>query len=256
MNSLRSSTFEPDSVARGYFEVTHDDAWTGHALDLPGCVAFGTSLTETQDALASDVTEYYEWLRSHGERVDDTQLPRSIEVVETARDVSPERKSGEAVALFSPELEPVTDDLIERVLTLLRYCQSDFEALLRDQPAGVLNHRFKPENRSAIEIARHSGQAECWYLTRVDPDDDPEIAELYQRITTEDPLIGLRAVLDTAEERFRSWNPEQRSERFVPQHNSRYGTEPWTARKVLRRFIEHRREHLDELERTVAFPRK
>lgn len=229
-----------------YLEVAADGQWTAHVLALPGCVAFGGSEAEALAGLARDADEYLAWLRRHGGPVPDIAHPPTFTVKETVRDASPARAPGEKVACFGPDRVPVSDVDIEQALRLMRYARADLFALLERLPAGALDSQPSGSEWTPRRIVQHIGQAECWYLTRLDSEDDPAISMLYDRL--EYDLAGaLAAIQDTAEQRLRAWTPEQRSRVFVPRHYSRYGDEEWTARKVLRRFVEHQREHLAQL---------
>jgi len=64
-----------------------------------------------------------------------------------------------------------------------------------------------------------------------------------------DPLENLAAVRQVALARLSQLNPEERSA-----VNARGGWDRWTARKVFRRFLEHEREHYDQLRALAQQP--
>ena len=55
----------------------------------------------------------------------------------------------------------------------------------------------------------------------------------------------------TAEARLRRLTEAERSDVFYPQHWTRHSEEPWTARKVMRRCLEHEREHTAQIRRML-----
>jgi uncharacterized damage-inducible protein DinB/predicted RNase H-like HicB family nuclease len=241
----------PDGRLPVYLEATSDQQWTAHVLDLPGCVVFANDRDSALDALRYDVTGYLEWLQSYGETVPPTGASLELYIAETVPDISRTRLSGEQVAIFGPELDPVTDEQIERAITLLEYTQQDLERLVAPLDDAGLARSAGTGQRTVREILEHVRDVEGWYLTRLEPE-TVDIGAMFAGLDRDDPLDALRAMLELASERFRRWSDDQRSRQFVPQHFSRYGSEIWTGRKVLRRFVEHRREHLAEIRRTLA----
>ena len=98
---------------------------------------------------------------------------------------------------------------------------------------------------SPRQVLRHIGNAEQWYVSRlVPPDelpaewDDDENLHWYEflKMERETALACLRKLTD-----------QQRSEVFFPKTWTRNPDEPWTVRKVVRRFLEHEREHIEQI---------
>lgn len=237
---------DADGALSAYLEVARDGSWTAHVLDLPGCVAFGRSREATLDALARDVDDYLAWLRRHGETVPAVELPVTLAIAEVVERVSPARASGEKVATFGPDYTSLTEDEVRQRLRLMHHARSDLLALLEALPLGGLDLVVPGGDRTVRQVAQHVGQAECWYLIRLSDDEDAAIAALYDRLDS-DLVSALGALQSEAERRIGAWTPETRAAIHTPKQFTRYGDEVWTARKVLRRFIEHQREHLAEL---------
>lgn len=236
----------PSREVDAYLEVAEDGNWTAHLLDLPGCVAFGRDRAEALAALQRDLGDYLAWLNRYGEPRPEIEPPVTFAVAELVRNVSPARASGEKVACFGPDRVPLSESDIAQQLRLMRYARTDLDALLDALSPGSLDVVVPGGERTVRDIARHIGSAECWYLTRLELDDDPVISSLYDALHV-DLRSGLAAIQVEAERRISSWSAAERGAIVTPNHLTPYGDEVWTARKVLRRFIEHQREHLAEL---------
>jgi hypothetical protein len=92
---------------------------------------------------------------------------------------------------------------------------------------------------------RHIGNAEEWYVSRIVPADtlSPEWEH-----DEELPLFEFLAMeRRTAVERLRRLTDAERSEVFYPQGWTDHPDEPWTGRKVFRRFLEHELEHTGQV---------
>jgi len=212
----------------------------GHILALPGCCVRGKGREEVLYALPKAVREYHAWLHRHGEglRKKDTEV--SFDVVEEVVGTGP-FDPGDAAALFSAERSPVTSDDIEDCLRLMSYSRSDLLHLVGSLPDEVLDWRERRTAFSLRILLRHVGNAEEFYISRLlEPD------RLPQEWTADDrlPILEfLNLERRGCTECLRTLDERQRSEVFRPVHFTYHPEEEWTAAKVLRRFVEHEREH-------------
>jgi len=232
-----------------FLEIADDGRCMAHAMDLPGCIA----RAETREAALSQVPqairEYHAWLRRHGEAVLPPCEPLELRVGGEARGSGP-FDPGDAAALFPPDCEPISREEIECFFCLMAYSRSDLLGLALGLPDELLDWERGPGSFSIRRVLRHVGNAEEWYVSRIVPVDrlplewqDDEAMPTFEFLAMErrTALAQLRA-LDT----------EQRSGMFRPSAWTDHPEEPWTARKVLRRFVEHEREHSGQVAEILA----
>jgi uncharacterized damage-inducible protein DinB len=94
------------------------------------------------------------------------------------------------------------------------------------------------------------GNAEQWYISRLVPLETlPAEWKHDDEMSIFDHLAMVRR---TAVARLRGLTEVERSEVFYPRAWTDHPDEPWTARKVLRRFLEHEREHTGQVREILA----
>ncbi|MBE0431277.1 MAG: DinB family protein [Dehalococcoidia bacterium] len=157
---------------------------------------------------------------------------------------------GDACALFSIERSPVTPGQIEDCIRLMSYSRSDLLALVAGLPDELLDWRESETEFSLRILLRHIGNAEEWYISRLfEPDQLPQE-------WAEDHSLPIFEFLDLERcgcvDCLRRLDERQRSEVFHPAHFTDHPEEEWTARKVLRRFVEHEREHTGQAREILA----
>ncbi len=125
-------------------------------------------------------------------------------------------------ALFEDDLRPVTTEQIAEARSLL------------DETLTGLIHAFeRRHDLQAADIVNHVSRAERWYFDRLDLSPSREGLP-------EDPAERLRAV----HQRTIDLLPRLVNESIVTEKSG----EKWSARKVLRRTLWHRQDHLQQLE--------
>lgn len=232
-----------------FLEIGPSGECMAHVLDLPGCFARADSREAALAALPAVIANYREWLGRHGEPVADSDAPTEVRVAEVSTGFGPFER-GDPAALFAPEREPLSRDELERLLRLAGYNRGDLLTLTRDLPAPALDWKPEPAAMSVREILRHVGNAEQWYVSRiVDPETLP--AEW-----ADDEHVPIFAFLDmereTAVERLRRLTDRELADLVYPTRWTNHPDEPWTARKVLRRMLEHEREHIEHIRNVLA----
>lgn len=238
-----------DSGYDVYLESDGGGRWMGHVLDLPGCFVRAENRELALAALPAAIGEYHDWLRRHGEEADLRAKPGTLNVAETVEGVGP-FEPGDKAALFAPEQRPLGREEMARMLRFAGYNRADLLALVRPLPADIREWRPNPDAMSINGILRHIGNAEQWYVSRlVEPDTLPE-----QWANDEDmPLFEfLEMTRHTATACLRQLSDEELSRVVVPQHFADQPDEPWTARKALRRLLEHEREHTGHIRGILA----
>jgi len=166
--------------------------------------------------------------------------------------------SGDDVGFYIPDLVPVSPDEVERYLRIAGWAHEELLRLLEPMGDEVLDWKRDERTRTIREIALHVVRANLWYMTRVI--DDPTEAGMPEVISGADHAVDAspEAVLDAIKvtwEAFRRFARglahDRRTRVVVP---TWYASIPerWTARKMLRRSIEHCREHTRSVEQVLS----
>ncbi|MBN1485048.1 MAG: DinB family protein [Chloroflexia bacterium] len=235
-----------------YLEGVEGGPWMAHVLDLPGCFVRADRRDTALVRLAQSVRDCMSWLRRHGETVPPEGEPIQIELAEEHTGIGP-FASGDAAALFRPEGLSIDPEGMEVLFRLLEHSRADLLALVRDLSDHVLDWRPDLHSRSVRRILRHVGNAEEWYVSRlVLPENLPAEWNTDEELPIFDFLDMERR---TAVECLRRLDERGRSKIFFSDCWTEHPEEAWSARKVLRRFLEHEREHLVEIRRILALQR-
>jgi uncharacterized damage-inducible protein DinB/predicted RNase H-like HicB family nuclease len=232
-----------------YLEVHPDGRIMAHVLGLPGCITRAASRDEALHRLPDAICDYCAWLRRHGEPVLPEDEPIGIAIAGESVGFGP-FDPGSAAALFSPDLAPVTPAEMERFFRLMGYARADLLALVSDLPADLLDWQPDPASWPIRRVLRHIGNAEEWYVSRIVPAETlPPEWEHDQEL----PILEFLAMeRRTAVERLRWLTEAERSQVFYPQNWTDHPDEPWTARKVFRRFLEHELEHTGQVREVLG----
>ena len=214
---------------------------------LPGCFARADDRETALRRVPAAVREYMDWLCRHGE----TDLPKAdpiqIELAGESHGMGP-FNPGDAAALFAPDIPPITHKEMERYFRLMAYARADLLAVFVDESLKsdeVLDWQPNAQAFSIRHTLRHVGNAEEWYVSRLLP---PERLPPEWEHDDALPLFDfLKMERRTALDRLRRLTDAERSEIFHPVHWTQHPEEAWTARKVLRRFVEHEREHTGQV---------
>lgn len=119
---------------------------------------------------------------------------------------------------------------------MLRLCSNLDRGALRRKPKGG--------PRTIGNCLKHIAGVEWWYVTRLDidlPSDFPE-----------DVFDLLRHTRKLAAGRLKALSRDERTRVFQPKNDPSPICNLWTARKVLRRFVDHERLHTHYIERVLA----
>lgn len=227
-----------------YLELGEGGARMAHVLTLPGCIVRAGSREAALAALPDAVRAYHAWLREHSEAAPDPPEPLTFDVAATQGGMSLFERGGRA-ALFDPDRAPLSRADLERHLQIAAYSRADLPALVGSLPAAVLDWKATAEAMSIREILRHLGNTEEWYVSRlVDPATlPPEWAD--------DARLPLPRFLAmerrTVVARLRRLTDDELAALHMPTQWAPHPGEEWTARKALRRLVEHEQEHLGHI---------
>ena len=219
-----------------------------HILSLPGCIARAPTQTEALHQLPQAIRDYHGWFRRHGEAAPPLEEPVEIALADMSTGLGPFHP-GDAAALFAPDCRPITPDEVDDHLRLMSYSRADLLALVRALPDHVLDWQPDAPSFPIRRLLRHIGNAEEWYVSRIAA---PETLPPEWEHDEDMPIMDfLEMERRTAEARLRQLTEAERSQVFYPRQSTRHPEEPWTARKVMRRFLEHEREHSAQIRRTL-----
>ena len=214
-----------------------DGTCMAHVPELIGCFAVGSTREDALLRLRGAIDEYLGWLAEHGEApeslagADDPE----IEVVEEiSTPGSYPGNPGQSLACFAADEEPLPHHELQTTIRLMEQARRDLLEFLRDVPDSLLHWRPGPEEPSIAESLLHMAHAEASYLARLEEKSEHS------------PFAQMAAI--------RSW-AYHRLGRLTEAELSRTTThrgEKWSARKVLRRFLEHDREHTAYIRHVLA----
>jgi predicted RNase H-like HicB family nuclease/uncharacterized damage-inducible protein DinB len=227
-----------------YLEVADSGACMAHVPALPGCCLRASSRREALEQMPGAIRDYHAWLRRHGEPAPGEEEPIAIHIAGESHGFGP-FDPGDAAALFPPDEEPLTRDDMERCFRLLAHTRADLLALARGLDDRLLDWQPGAGSFSIRRLLRHIGNAEQWYVSRLVP---PETLPADWQHDEDLPIIEfLEMERSTAIARLRQLTEQECSAVHYPKQWTSHPDEPWTARKALRRFLEHEREHTAQL---------
>jgi predicted RNase H-like HicB family nuclease/uncharacterized damage-inducible protein DinB len=217
-----------------------------HILDLLGCIAQGPT---TEDALAATpeaIRAYLRFLQRHGAPAD-PEAPFEVQVAEHCIE-GYFLGQGSTAVTYAPDRLPLLLGEVEPYLQRLEWSRADLVALVQDQrifpywdaaPVGG--------GRSVRAILWHIAESEGSYV-RTGLGGVPAISQALRAAEKGeiDLLTAMARAREVELERVRAMTPEEGAQAVW------HGQALWTARKMLRRMLEHEWEHLMELSRRAA----
>ncbi len=267
-----------------YLDGAPGGPWMGHALAEVGCIWLGPNQGQVISQAPGAIARFYEWLAKHGERrlsqgraggvgarvragagpnaarpngagpdggrPDESRVPlvmaRDVraQVVEI-QEIPGFGQSGAAVGFFSPDMKPVTDEDIATAVRRLGYARRDLLDVVGRLPQPALDWQPPGGKRTIRQNLVHLHNCHAFYLSRVLGREGTEA--VLPEPWPQDTLTCLEWV----RERMTAALPELPSNLRSGVFRAEEPAEQWTARKMLRRFVEHELEHLEVVGRTV-----
>ncbi|MEM3874720.1 MAG: type II toxin-antitoxin system HicB family antitoxin [Candidatus Bathyarchaeia archaeon] len=203
--------------------------------ECPGCWVFGRSPESVLAKVRTVVAEWFDWLERHGERVPAEARNFEIEVAEVLRVSYNPVKAGKPEPLFWSEVAPVTRKDVAWTLKLMEYSRGDLLELVSNLNSEVLDWFPPGKPRTIRNCLRHIAYVEPWYVTRL----DVELPIHYPRNVFELLRHARIVVVDY----LRSMPRDRMRGIFQPKKDKSPMCNLWTARKVLRRLVDHERLH-------------
>jgi predicted RNase H-like HicB family nuclease/uncharacterized damage-inducible protein DinB len=220
----------------------HRKTWV-FVPSLPGCVAVGPTSDAAIEIARAAIAERLDFLRRHGETIAGAE---PIEIV-VADHVIEREFLGFGQQFFPPDAEPLTEGEARRQLRWATWSREEFVAAARAQPEPLI---VKPAagGRSAAAIISHVAGAEWAYVSAtLGTLRGGSAAITAIEKAGEEPWEALAAERSALMERLDAMTPEETA-RVV----ERKGKPRWTARRMLRRLLEHESEHIGELRSRLA----
>ena len=233
--------------------------WYGRIAELLGTHARASTKAGVLDELQSELLYHVEWIKRHGDeppQVRDSKLVVREEVSGMGR----LGESGGEVALFRYDIKPVSEKLLADCIRWMSHNRADLIAQVKDLPAKTMAHVPSGKKRNITQILGHVCNAEEFYVSRLGPDaDNLYESSLGMSVKEADALPAferLRVVRGGCIETLRRIVPLREDQVFTRAEYTSYPDEKWTAHKVLRRFLEHEREHTYNIREYLGLPRR
>jgi predicted RNase H-like HicB family nuclease len=234
--------------------LEHGERWRyAHVVELPGCFTRGETREEVLGALPDAIADHIAFLEARGRPVDATTL--DFGVVEEIHGIPELGEAGGAVALFSSDGEPVGEVEFSHFLDLMRWNRGELLGIVEPLSENERNARPLPDKWTIEETLRHVANAEEWYVSRLGAEVQEEYEGFIRGINPEERWGSILERLE-ATRRGGVHSLEYAFGRgvegvFTRAAYTQHPEERWAFRKVLRRFVEHEREHIGTIKRVA-----
>jgi len=238
-----------------YLEVDRKGCCMAHIRELPGCFVWDKTQKKTLDKVPEAVKGYLSFLKKNGEKSLSEfgsvgKVPDKIdfEIMETQKGTCPV-VSGSKAALFSYDLLPPAKTFINQCIRWMGYNRKELLKRVGKLSGEILDWKPEKKVRSIRETLNHIANCDLWYLSRL-----KDFKELYavSEYPKEKIFEKLKGNRELAIKILRNLSPEDRNKINVPRKWAKYKNEKWTAGKMLRRFLEHEREHIGTIDKTLG----
>jgi len=216
--------------------------------DCPGCWVFAKTKNKALKKARVAVVEWFEWMKKHKERVPDLKGKLKIEVAELLWVNYNPVEAGKPEPLFWSEVLPVKKDDIKKTLKLMYYSRQDLLALVSPLTQEQLDWNPPGEPRSIRNCLKHIAIVEPWYINRL----NIKLPEAYPR----DVFKLLNHTREIVLDCLNDFPREKMKGVFIPQKYKSPVCDLWTARKVLRRLVDHERLHTKYIQKVVKMYKK
>ena len=191
-----------------------------HVPALPGASARGVTIEEAKENVRVAIEEYLSLLRDVGE-----QVPKASEEIHL------EFEEVDSTT-FLTDYDVLRPNEMETLFRWMAVSRQELMDMVKALPEDALAWKPDDDTPSIRDILCHVAEADLWYTDRL-------------KQWPEAPLFRLAATRGVALERLRALSDEDRGR--VTVHEG----EEWTPRKVVRRMLEHEREHIAQLRQLI-----
>jgi predicted RNase H-like HicB family nuclease len=209
----------------------------------PGCWVFGHTPERALKKAGAAVADWSDWLKRHGEHTLSGVEGSELEVSEVLKVTYNPVVAGKPEPLFWSEVLPVTKRDVAATIRLMNYSRQDLLTLVSDLTGECLDWQPADEPRTLRDCLRHIAYVEPWYITRLNAD----LRCRYPRNVFDMLRVTRESVVDFLE----NFPREKMRGVFQPVKDRSPICDLWTARKVLRRLVDHERLHTRYIERVL-----
>jgi len=233
--------------------------WYGRIIGLLGTHARAQTKDDLLSILRDEFVYHCVWLKQHGFSVEEME-PENWVIKEEVQGISELGESGGEVALFEFDQREITPDILEDATSKMIFNRKDLLDLCHSLDVRIMKRVPSEKKRSIEDILQHICNAEEFYVSRLGEEADG-IYEHYLEMPVVDadrlPILKrldtvrnacVRTLVDTL--------PAKGKAIFYREEYTNYPEEKWTAHKVLRRFLEHEREHIYNIREYLKIPER
>jgi uncharacterized damage-inducible protein DinB/predicted RNase H-like HicB family nuclease len=220
--------------------------WYGRFIDFPGTIARAPTKKILMKELHKELEYHISWLEKHHEKTPDFNTIE-IHIAEEIHNIKQLGESGGEVAFFSYDTQPITRNSLPYFIRLMNYNRNDVLHIVTSLPKETLLWTPPEKSRNIIDILHHICNAEEFYISRFGPKASKKYEE-YTGLTQKDidtlPIFERLTTVRNACTRTLQDIAPNTNAIFTRSEYTKYPDEKWSSHKVLRRFLEHEREHL------------
>jgi predicted RNase H-like HicB family nuclease/uncharacterized damage-inducible protein DinB len=191
-----------------------------HVPALPGASARGQTVEQAKENVQAAIEQYLSVLRDVGEPVPKAGEAIHLEFEETDS------------TTFVTDYDALRPNEMETLFRWMAISRQEMVDLVRCMSPEMMDWKADEEGRSVAEILCHMAESDLWFTDRL-------------KQWPEAPLYRLAATRGIALERLRALAETERGR--VTHHQG----EDWTPRKVMRRMLEHEREHIAQVRQMI-----
>lgn len=207
-----------------------------HVLELLGCVVSGPTTESALEDTPEAIRAYLHFLQGHGEQVQPDE-PLQTEIAEL---ITPGGWLGGSLFLW--DQEPLAPEDLERSLRWLNWSRTELLEIVSGLSNTELEVLPPSGGRSVKAILEHVYGAEYAYVRLLGKLRGVQGPKMGAQRSREELLAWMAALRASEVETLCSLSQEELAAAATPEKSTR------TARRVVRRMLEHEREHLTELQ--------
>lgn len=211
--------------------------------DYPGCWVYGRTKERALKKARVAIKQWFDWLEEHGESYSKADRKFEIDVVESMRVNYNPVKAGKPEPLFWSEVLPVKRDDIKRTIQLMNYSRQDLLDLVTPLTKEQIDFKPLGQPRTIKNCLKHIAYVEWWYVNRL----NIEIPEKFPK-----DLFGLMShIRELVMGVLEKFPREKMRGVHQPVKYKSPTCDLWTARKVLRRLVDHERLHTRYIQKVM-----
>jgi predicted RNase H-like HicB family nuclease/uncharacterized damage-inducible protein DinB len=192
-----------------------------HVPALPGASARGQTIEEAKENIKEAIKSYLSLLRDVGETVPKASEDAYFEFEEVS------------TTTFPTDYDMLRPNEMETLFRWMAISRQELVDLVKGLSEDDFDWKLDDDTPSIREIICHIAEADLWYTDRL-------------KKWPEAPLFRLAAARGVALERLRALTEEERASMTT------YDGQDWPPRKIMRRMLEHEREHIRQLQELLT----